>query len=458
MRKLIAITIGILSLTAASNAVLVDSAPATQGASDSVRITISEVTGNVQVRASEIEAWQKATVGAEVAEGAEFRTGPRSSVRCSIPPDQAFTLDRLGTVRVAQALWNGKKAKTDLMMKYGRTKLVVEGAGVEHESTISSPGGGLVVRGTVVSLYDQPPFVPEGMSYTGRAMFRDSQRRLSAFGGKGQGTTTVRADKDSAAETALAQGVVDPQLAAARTRSDSYYIANEVARGGIVSFDSLANIAVVRNSPPITNDRVLAQSLPLGLEFVLRWNGKADINLEVFRAAGDPLTLFSSGKGFNPTEFLYPGYGLNIVQSGGKIPFDHRGGPLGGTEIAYWPGKVPNGVYGVVGTFISGQPVTVQLDVFVDRVKQTIFTTDAQGNLGQTTNYTTKLSSGLTPGGPLVFIPALNFGAAQPAVATVTPARTTASVASKSTTVRPSGTVQNASNASPRPVNSTKRP
>ena len=65
MRKLIAITIGILSLTAASNAVLVDSAPATQGASDSVRITISEVTGNVQVRASEIEAWQKATVGAD---------------------------------------------------------------------------------------------------------------------------------------------------------------------------------------------------------------------------------------------------------------------------------------------------------------------------------------------------------------------------------------------------------
>lgn len=458
MRSLFLAAISFSCVALSANTFAADASPATQGAPTSLRITIDDVTGNVQVRGSETEAWQKAKVGAEVAEGAEFRTGPRSSIRCSIPPDQSFTLDRLGTVKVAQALWTGKKTKTDLMMKYGRTKLVVEGAGAEHESTISSPGGGLVVRGTVVSLYDQPPFVPEAMSYTGRAMFRDSQRRLSAFGGKGQGITTVRGDKDSAAGTALAQGVVDPQFAAARTQSDSYYIASEVSRGGIVSFDNLANIAVVRNSTPIADDRVLAQSLPLGLEFVARWNGKADINLEVFRQAGDPLTLFASGKAFTPTEFLYPGYGLNVVPSGGKIPFDNRGGPRGGTEIAYWPGTVPNGVYGVVGLLISGKPVTVQLDVFVDRVKQTIFTTDDQGNLGQTTNYTVKLGSGLTPGGPLVFIPALSLGGTQPAVAKATPALTSARMPPKSTLTSTPVKVSSSTNGPLRTGTSAKRP
>ncbi len=38
-----------------------------------------------------------------VSQGAEFRTGPHSSVTCVIPPDQTFTLDRLGTVRVEEA-------------------------------------------------------------------------------------------------------------------------------------------------------------------------------------------------------------------------------------------------------------------------------------------------------------------------------------------------------------------
>ena len=54
-------------------------------------------------------------------------------------------------------------------MKYGRTHYDIEGAGLEHQSSIISPSSTLAVRGTNVSLFDQPPFKPEAISYTGRA-------------------------------------------------------------------------------------------------------------------------------------------------------------------------------------------------------------------------------------------------------------------------------------------------
>src|SRR5205814_5087525 len=120
--------------------------------------TITAIEGIVQVRQGEDAAWQKATVGLKLGEGAEFRTGPRSAVRFEIPPDQTITLDRLGTVKLIEALAGSQKIKTDLGMKYGRVRYDIEAAGVAHDSTIYSPGSALADRGTKVSLYDQPPF------------------------------------------------------------------------------------------------------------------------------------------------------------------------------------------------------------------------------------------------------------------------------------------------------------
>ena len=60
---------------------------------------------------------------------------------------------------------------------------LIEEAGVEYDSTIRSPNAALAVRGTLVSLYDQPPFAPEAVSLTGRAVFRNTRRQLVAFGG-----------------------------------------------------------------------------------------------------------------------------------------------------------------------------------------------------------------------------------------------------------------------------------
>jgi hypothetical protein len=295
--------------------------------------------------------------------------------------------------------------------------MVVEGAGAEHESTISTPGGGLVVRGTVVSMYDQPPFLPEAVSYTGRAVFRDKHRQIT-FGGKGQGTTTVRADQDSAAETALANGVIDPQFANARTRSDLQFIANVQSTSGI-ALNPSAKIPVVRNSPPLSDQALISSLPPTGLSFVLRWFGNADLNLEVLRTAGDPLTLLGSGKPLIADEILFPGFGLNAVPSGGKMPYDNRGGPKGGMEVATWSGVAPHGIYGLGVQFVSGVPVNLQLNAFLNGKKQIVETIDSQGNLLDQLDFTTKVSATSGPTAALVYIPSIFAapGTATPAVA-----------------------------------------
>src|SRR5438045_8724120 len=102
--------------------------------------TITGVEGIVQVRQNEDAPWQKATVGMKLSEGAEFRTGTKSAVRFEIPPDQTITLDRLGTVKLIEAVAKQEAVKTDLGMKYGRVRYDVEAAGLAHDSTTHSPG------------------------------------------------------------------------------------------------------------------------------------------------------------------------------------------------------------------------------------------------------------------------------------------------------------------------------
>src|SRR5256884_977149 len=183
-------------------------APGAPAATDHLKATVTGVEGLVQVRAADDQPWQKATVGMEVGENAEFRTGPKSAVRFTIPPDQTVTLDRLGTVKVLQAVNDNGKLKTNLGMKYGRTRYDIEAAGHEHESTIASPSSTLAVRGTKVSLYDQRPFAAEARSLTGRAEFRDFKKH-TFFGNKNAGTTVIHTNEPNAASTALKQTVVD---------------------------------------------------------------------------------------------------------------------------------------------------------------------------------------------------------------------------------------------------------
>jgi hypothetical protein len=323
--------------------------------------TITGVIGMVQVRASSDAPWQKAQVGMVVNEQTEFRTGPRSAVQFKIPPDQTIALDRLGTVKLLTAVRDSKKIKTELGMPYGRTRYDIEEAGTEHQSSITSPSSTLAVRGTKVSLYDQRPFKAEAISLTGRADFRDERKQV-AFGGKGAGKTKVTTDQPNAAAVSLAQSFIDPTIALARTDSEAKIVDTLLSRGSTVSFDQHTGIKVVRGGFPPT-DAQLIPSLPGVLNFVVRWNTNTDLNL----AVGAPGGVNNAG------EFLYPVAGLDATASGGRMAFDHQGGPHGGIEIAYWPADYPKGLYGLGLVLVSGQPTIATVDAFLDGKRIDIF-------------------------------------------------------------------------------------
>jgi len=368
-------------------------APAPPGA---MPVVITEVHGLVQYRDDESQPWHTATPQARISEGAELRTGPHSSVTCVIQPDQTFTLDRLGTVRVEEAAQHGNKITTDLIMKYGRTRYDIEAAGLEHEAKISSPSSTLAVRGTRVSLFDQPPFAPEATSFTGRAQFTYAGNTLYV-GHKNGSVTKVLAGTDGASQTGVDQTVVDPTFAAARSQSDAALIATEVSRGAILSYDPIAMIPFITNGTPLY-DSQLPSHLPGDLDFVLRWTGNANLNLEVAVDKGDPLTVLGSGA-FNGTELLYPGFGYQNSPSGGHVPFDNRGGPHGGEEFAYWSGAYPEGIYGFEALSISGVATSATLDVYANGKPLEMLTLPPTGSpsnvlLYKSTQYTRVIQPG----------------------------------------------------------------
>lgn len=336
---------------------------------EALQVVVVEVQGTVRVRMNRDAEWQPATVDMILGEDAELRTGPRSSVTCAIPPDQVFTLDRLGTVSVLEAVRDGKTVKTDLALKYGRVRLDVQAAGVEHRAVIRSPSSTLAVRGTDVVLYDQPPYKPVAQSYTGKAMFGYA-KRVVPVGGKA--FAQVEAGSSGAAETALVSSVVDPRSGLARTPAEQQLINNEISRGAVLTFDPIANISVIRGGAGPLPDSQFAMNPPGALNFFLRWSGNADLNLTVTFQPGDGESILLSGN-FQPTELLYPGYSLDTTASGGRIAFDHRGGPNGGTETGYWPSVQP-GLYGVSARNISGDTANFKWNVIADGQPVTIYT------------------------------------------------------------------------------------
>jgi hypothetical protein len=330
----------------------------TETAQGPLAVVISGVEGMVQVRATSDAPWEIPKVGMTYVEGAEFRTGPKSAVRFVIPPDQTVTLDRLGTVKLLRANFINGKATTDLGMKYGRTRYDIEAAEREHDTRVRSPATVLTVRGTKVSLYDQPPFAPQAVSLTGRAEFKDLKKQV-AFGGKGQGKTVISSSNDSSAELSLSQSYVDPTFAAARTPSEARLVEQVLSSGGTLSFANGSEVPIVRGGiPPST--AAIAANPPGALNFILRWTADADLNLTVA-----PIGL---------NEIVTPIFPLNQSASGGKTLFDHRGGPNGGVEVVFWPSNFPGHLPGPQDDityvtsidFISGVQTPVTLTTIVN--------------------------------------------------------------------------------------------
>jgi hypothetical protein len=345
-------------------------APATTttapGGAERLIATVTGVEGVVQVRESEDQPWQRATVGMQVGENAEFRTGPRSAVRFVIPPDHTITLDRLGTVKVLQAVNDNGVIKTQMGMRYGRTRYSIEAAGREHESTIASPSSTLAVRGTDFSSYDQRPFPAQGVSLQGRVQFRDRRKRVN-FGSVAGGKTKVDVNNPNAASVALGESVVDPSIKLARTESEDRLVTTLLQSGATVEFDYNKGIRVVRGGQPPRTDAELVPTLPGALNFVLRWTQPGtDLNLGVFTQSQAA------------SEGLQPIGGINTSPSGGEIAFDHVGGPNGGIEVASWPANFPQQPYTFGSVHISGPNSPATIDVFQNGQRLTFMGPDGQ--------------------------------------------------------------------------------
>jgi hypothetical protein len=329
---------------------------ATQGASGALTAKITAVQGLCSVRADENSPWQPAKVGMELNENAEFRTGPTGTIQFVISNDQTICVDRLTTAKLLTAVQKGGKVTTDIGIKYGRTRYDLEGGGLEHQSTLRSPNATLAVRGTKVSLFDQPPFTPQATSLTGRAEFKAQRRRAGvAFGNRGQGKTVVNANSVNAGDLALRQSVVDPTLQGARTESEQALLTTVISRGAVVELDRDSGIPIVKGGVPPTNAELIP-ALPGKLNIVMRWTGNVDLNLGV-STPGTEQNLQS--------EFVYPARGLN-VSSTGKTAFDHQGGPNGGIEVVYF-NEVRDGLYKIAGPIITpGGTSTATLEAFMD--------------------------------------------------------------------------------------------
>jgi hypothetical protein len=365
-----------------------------------LKVIITGVEGDAaEIRKSPADPWIKARVGQSLNEGGEFRTGPKSAIRFVIPPDQVFTLDRQGTCSVLQAVYDGKKVTADVGMQQGRVRLDVapiikplpkadpnepryefDQGGIQHGISIRSPNAALAVRGTLVSLYDEPGFTPEAVSLTGQATFQNTRRQLVAFGGTG-GRATIRGDQGSAAQQAFSAATALPNSEVARNDFDAQQTALLLDRGGTQRGD------VLTGNSRIT-DAALVPTLPGALNFVLRWDGGPerklnDLNLVVFSPlhtssapdfVGNPPFTLSLTPGDPTAEKTRAQFYPRSSRSGGQISKNHVGPE--GLEFASWPKNYPAGNYRVVvfnlldavpAPTTSINPVNYTIDVFLNK-------------------------------------------------------------------------------------------
>jgi len=188
--------------------------PATAASAESAELqaTIVTIQGRVQVRDEDDQPWRVAEVGMNVGAGAEFRTGPRSTVQFAIPPDQVVTIGSLSTVKLLTALQRGQTVKTDLGMRYGRTSYNVQAAGITHEATIQTASATLAVEGTRSMFAEDrsSAFAPRMGTFDTRAFLRKRGEQIGQrVGGEGQGSAEATPDL-SVAALALGDTALNP--------------------------------------------------------------------------------------------------------------------------------------------------------------------------------------------------------------------------------------------------------
>ena len=342
-------------------------AAADQAESTTLTATIVAVNGVVQVREAEDKPWKRAEPGAKIGMGAEFRTGMRSAVRFVIQPDQIVTLDRLGTIKVINAVRSKDgKVATDLGMKYGRTRYQVEAGGdVEHQTSISSPSAVLAVRGSDVTYSDDP--LGTYAFGKGKLLFIDhANRRILEFGrdlftgvdNKSGGAAASASTKSVGAGPQGPFGGLD--------NIEKKVLQQNLAQGGISDNSNSQIVTVPAGSQWFAG----SVQIPGSLVFHLDWEAgfaSTDLNLRVTSPNGDTITSLNIAA--DPT--LSGGiFGPGGDKVAGLFPPNQpTATETGGWFVGLPNGSFPPGTHTITAVLEGGQvPASAALAVLRDGV------------------------------------------------------------------------------------------
>lgn len=332
-------------------------APAPAG---ELRVFVVAVEGNVNIRKDENSKWEKATVGMVFGEGTEVKTGMRSAIQLKIEPNQTVILDRLGSCKIARAMFEGGKVSTDVVMPYGRLRYDVEAAGVEHDCKVHTPSSTLAIRGTETIIYDQPPFPAELRSLVGkvRGEFARKGRNGVPFGGE-QDATMSDGDADPAEHAQNLTGL-DSGSPYSRTDAENALITRLQSQNGID--------LTPRIRPPTIGSRPGGHGgggpgpVPVGnfvngeLVFTATWTGSADIDLFV-TAGNRTLAQKNLGSTSTVTAAVFGTTGAGSAPSVGHVVGADNTGSLGtNTETIRIGSRVPVGNYKYGAFFQSAPP------------------------------------------------------------------------------------------------------
>lgn len=309
----------------------------------------------VRVRVSPDAQWVTPTIGMKLPEGAEIQTGLKSLLQFKITDDQTVTVDRLGTVQLLRANIEDGKLVTEVGMKYGRTQYDIEAAGREHDAKVRSPSSVLAVRGTRFVSEDTPPFPSRAISFEGRVMVRDARRQVSV-GSRGGGKAVIRADKDSAADTALADAASPRNTAGAKSQNENQlgitlqnFLTQPELQVGVFEVIAAAQASATLNSLSVVGVVQIVQ--PSFTLSSLSGSPNANVNLIVTSPLGDVVTIAN--------DFLNP------TTSGGVYAFDVPSDQTGanGADQVVWVQNAPPGVYTVQQVLVNGTNVNTSLDI-----------------------------------------------------------------------------------------------
>lgn len=233
---------------------------ATQPENGSLRIVITAIQGQAEAKETADAAWHTIREGQVFGEGCEFRTGPRGAVQFTVGDDQVFRVDRLSLVQVIGANLSSGTIKTTVGLTYGRISKDVDVPILPHDDTIVSPSTTLAVRGTRVSVYDQPPYQPEAVSLTGPAVYANPRGRSVQFGAKGGRTAKLAGNADGPAQYQLQISQIDPLGAFwGRSESEEPLLNYLGSLGGVFDFSQLvrdgeSSIGSVIGSVPLQGE------------------------------------------------------------------------------------------------------------------------------------------------------------------------------------------------------------